>query len=337
MRSKFSLTIVPSVSVGITLAVLLAFSAVGATAHATTYYWDPAGNGSGGSGTWDASTTQSWSPNTGGSSDNYWLASGATQAEFYSSTGTVTLNGTVSLQNLLFDSGTGYTINNGTSGLLNFNNAASTIGVNATATINAPFNTTTSSTLLSITGASTLTFGSAATGTFATSSSVNVTGGATVVIQNNAVFGTGATRWSLGSGTLDLQCGSLPAGQFLFNTPTSTSDGTVYTQSGNFSIVSDAANPSSPGVTYSGTTETIPIGGSTGGTSTSGTRTFSLVGGANVSSGTAGLYLPSLTIAGYTPAGNSTGYTWLNLNLVNPTHGGLTLLKVDNLGRQHCI
>ena len=150
MRRKIGLTIVPSFSFGITLAVLLVFAAIGTTAHAAgTYYWDPANNGNGGPGTWDANTTSAWAPTNAGGSDVTWNASVATQAEFYKGTGTGTVNGAV--HNFLFDAtASGYTLNNGTSGQSSFNNTASNIGVNSNATLNVPIATANASTLLTI-------------------------------------------------------------------------------------------------------------------------------------------------------------------------------------------
>ena len=154
MRRKFGLAVVPGVSVGISLAALLAFSTIWSTAQAATYYWDPAGNGAGGgSTTWDSSNTY-WSPNTGGGSDVAWPGT-SNQAEFFAGSGTVDVASSLNLQNLVFD--TSYTLTNTTgNGLLNFNSTASAIGLAANATILTPIGAT-AGTTLSITGNHTLT------------------------------------------------------------------------------------------------------------------------------------------------------------------------------------
>ena len=166
MRSKLGFVSVPSVSVGITLAALLALCTIGATAQAATYYWDPAAN------PWPAAaehgTTQ---PRIGPllhrCATTTYPSSGTTnQAEFYGSSGTVGVYSTQNLQALLFDAGTSYTLTPTGSPLsvLNFNNTASTIGVAGSGVINVPISTV-ASTTLTITGVSSgkLTLGGAST------------------------------------------------------------------------------------------------------------------------------------------------------------------------------
>ena len=250
MRRKFGFASVPSVSVGITLAALLALCTIGATAQAATYYWDPARNPSaGGSGTWDNATTN-WATVTTGAPTTTFPTSGTTnQAEFYGGTGTVGVNGTQNLQALLFDASTNYTLTTGSlaTGALNFNNTASTIGVAGTGVINVPISTV-ASTSLTITGVSSgkLTLGGAST--FGASSSVTVSGSQTVVVTNSSVF-DGTTTWNIapdnGYSTLYLQSGSIPAGQVLINTAVAPVAGPdAYNQLGNFTIVTDATSPS---------------------------------------------------------------------------------------------
>ena len=172
-------------------------------------------------------------------------SSGTTnQAEFYGSSGTVGVYSTQNLQALLFDAGTSFTLTSTGSPLsvLNFNNTASTIGLAGSGVINVPISTI-ASTTLTITGVSSgkLTLGGAST--FRASSNVVVTGSPTVVVTNAAAFGSGTTTWNIapdkGNSTLDLQSGSLPAGQVLITSLTSGSSTTVYQQLGNFTIVSD--------------------------------------------------------------------------------------------------
>ena len=68
----------------------------------------------GGSGTWENSVNNYWSTTTSGAGTAKFPTSGTTnQAEFYGGSGTVGINGTQSLQALLFDSGTNYTLTTG--------------------------------------------------------------------------------------------------------------------------------------------------------------------------------------------------------------------------------
>ena len=101
----------------------------GSPAQAQTYYWDTsAGTMVGGSGTWDPSTSQTWSLSTTGDSPLLtWTAN--SNAEFSTASGTVAVNGSPSVNNIAFDPGTNYTLSGGTLLL------SGAISANANATI----------------------------------------------------------------------------------------------------------------------------------------------------------------------------------------------------------
>ena len=331
------------------LAFLVALSIIGSTAQAATYYWDPGANPTaGGSGTWENSVNNYWSTTTSGAGTAKFPTSGTTnQAEFYGGSGTVGINGTQSLQALLFDAGTNYTLTTGSlaTGAANFNNTASTIGVAGTGIINVPISTV-ASTSLTITGVATgkLTLGGAST--FGTSSSVTVSGSQTVVVTNAAAFGSGTTTWNIapdnGYSTLYLQSGSIPAGQVLINTAVAPVAGPdAYNQLGNFTIVTDATSPSSTGVTYAAGAATLAVANSTytGNTANVG-RTMTVSGGSNVNGGTAGLSFTSFQVDVQT-TGTGTPYPSyyapVTFNIQNPDGTGVTLLSIGTLNLSNQI
>lgn len=100
-------------------------------------YWNPAFNysglGSGGSGTWDASTSDSWYP-TGSGANSPWSAAGASDIAVFGGNagGTVTVSGSVSASHLLFST-SGYTLQGGT---ITLTGAATIDTTAAPATIN---------------------------------------------------------------------------------------------------------------------------------------------------------------------------------------------------------
>ena len=175
------------------------------------------------------------------------------------------------------------------------------------------------------------------------SGTTTVCGTPTVVVTNPNAFGS--SQWNLapdkGNGTLDLQCGSLPAGQVLITAPFYNGSGfidpTVYHQLGNFTIVSDAATAGSAGVTYAAGNAYLAVANSAySGNSGNVGRTMTVQGGANVTSGIAGLsfstfqvYVQPATPTPYPPG--TTTYAPVTFNIVNPVGGGFTLLSIGSL------
>ena len=111
---------------------LAAFAAVAllpCVAPAAPLYWDPTltgGSAGGGSGVWSTTTVNWWN----GSSDVLW--SYPNDADFASGSGTVTVSGNQSVNDIIFDYGSsGYTVNSGTLTL-----TSGTITANQNATIN---------------------------------------------------------------------------------------------------------------------------------------------------------------------------------------------------------
>jgi hypothetical protein len=158
----------------------------------TDYYFDPglsnSGTGSGGSGTWDTTTTQDWFlPGTG---DTGFPAAAAGNANFYGTGGTVSVVGSVDPAAINFNSTTGdYTVNAGAGGSIDFGTANNVTISNAgsnQATINAPitFSGGTGTISLNVSNTSTgnLVFGSTVTNTD--------TSGTPQFFQINATTGT---------------------------------------------------------------------------------------------------------------------------------------------------
>ena len=176
------------------------------------------------------------------------------------------------------------------------------------------------------------------------SGTTSVYGTATVVVTNPNAFG--GIPWNVapngGASTLDLQCGSIPAGQVLINTPISPATGPDnYNQLGNFTIVTDATSPSSTGVTYAAGAATLAVANSTytGNTANVG-RTMTVSGGSNVNGGTAGLSFTSFQVDVQT-TGTGTPYPSyyapVTFNIQNPDGTGVTLLSIGTLNLSNQI
>ena len=159
-----------------------------------------------------------------------------------------------------------------------------------------------------------------------------------MVVTNVNTFGNGNTIWNVapsnGNGTLYLQSGSLPSGQILINSNTSTTNGAVYNQLGSFTIVSDSTTFNTSGVTYAAGNAILAVANSTAtGNSGNAGRTMTVSGGSNVNGGTAGLSFTNFQIdvqTVFSPGVNS--YTApVTFNIVNPAGGGVTLLSIGTL------
>ena len=97
---------------------------------APTYYWDTSGSSGiqGGNGMWSTSSAY-WSTSTSGTSLVDWTA--GNNADFYAGSGTITVSGSQSVANIIFDTGSsGYTISSGT-----LNLSGGSITANQAATI----------------------------------------------------------------------------------------------------------------------------------------------------------------------------------------------------------
>ena len=151
----------------VALLALFSVLALGTSAQAQVYYWTTGPR---------FVELASWSLSTNGSSPVAWPSGG--NADFYSGTGTVTVTGTQSVNNITFDT-SGYTVSGGA---LNFGAASVNINANQNGTINS-----------ALIGTGAITFGGAANLTLggnnlSFSGTTNISAGTVTLTNPNALY-----------------------------------------------------------------------------------------------------------------------------------------------------
>ncbi len=298
------------------LALAAAVMGAGALAHAASLTWDPSGGvttPSGGTGNWDL-TTLDWS---NGATDVAWTdttTAGTDTAIFSGTSGTVTLTANLSALGLQFLT-SNYTIAGignltlGASGmdLSNLSGGTTTLGANVTLAANQTWNTGTGSTL-------------AMNGIVSGTLNLTKAGGGTLALNN-------ADTWT---GALAVTGGKL----LLTNIAALQSTQTVTVSSGTIvELATDGGDNAFTVAMGTGTATTIASDVKTGGVGINhtinaniGGGTFSIVAGANVTSGTASLTLANLGLT----SGTGGATTFINPTTAVATIGNISISSTAN-------
>ncbi len=166
------------------------FALVGAASAQEPYGWDPTNSGgttAGGSGTWSSSASNWW---TGSPPDVAWTD--GNDAYFGGAHGTVTISGTVSPNNLYFNT-SGYTISGTGANMLTLTGGSVTVAPGGIATIASGLALGSASTNLSVQSGTLQVSGALSLGT---SSTLNIQSGAAYVLAQTAY----AAQYNVGTG-----------------------------------------------------------------------------------------------------------------------------------------